>query len=434
MASRLRRRIQAAWKRRHGPIWRSRLAAGLGAVALGLVAIAFARLADEAQALFGELTGRWPYAPLILTPAGLVAIVAFTRRFAPASRGSGIPQVIAAAEHIGLADRLMSPFTGLAKLVLTLLALLCGASVGREGPTVQVGAAIMMMVNRLLGVPITSAVLIAGGAAGVAAAFNAPLAGVAFAIEELAAAYEQRLALLVMAAVMLAGFVSLGIAGDYVYFGSMRRSLPLATVFLASPVAGVIGGLLGGLFARGLLALSRPKRGPLAALTSRPLLFAAACGLAIGVIGILSHGLTWGTGYAPARALVEGHDQPWTFAPAKFAATFLTSASGAPGGIFAPSLATGAGVGDLIALWFGHDYRAPIVVLGMIAYFVGVVRAPLTGVIIVSEMTDDRAMIVPLFLAAIVADFVSKAVCNERLYYGLSRAFADEGGERTAEV
>jgi H+/Cl- antiporter ClcA len=400
----------------------------MGAVALGLVALAFAGCADMAQHLFRRLVRAAPYAPLALTPTAFVLIVWLTRRFAPEAKGSGIPQVIVAGQDAerAVSAGLVSVRTGAAKFVLTLVALLAGASVGREGPTVQIGAAVMAGVHRLLRVPVSAAVIIAGGAAGVSAAFNTPLAGVAFAIEELAAAYEQRLALLVMGAVMVSGLVSLGIAGDYVYFGAAQRTLPLGWFLLIAPLAGLVGGAAGGLFSRLLLAMARATRAHVKRMKSRPLVFAAACGLIVAAIGVLSGGLTWGTGYEPARAMMEGAQQPWWFAPAKLAATLVTSASGAPGGIFAPALATGAGVGGLIADLFPKGFQSAIVMLGMIAYFVGVVRAPLTGVVIVSEMTADRAMILPLFLAAIVADFAAKAVCKERLYYGLSAEFRDK--------
>lgn len=201
---------------------RRRLATGGGAVLLGLAALAFAKAGDTAQALFARLVVAAPYAPLLLTPALFAAVVYVTGRWFPAARGSGIPQVIAAArdpQHESTGP-LVSLRTALAKVGLTLAMLLGGGSVGREGPTVQLSAAVMVWISRVLRVPIGAGVLIAGGAAGVAAAFNTPLAGVAFAIEELASAYEQRVAVLVMAAVMIAGLVSLGIAGDYVYFGT----------------------------------------------------------------------------------------------------------------------------------------------------------------------------------------------------------------------
>jgi H+/Cl- antiporter ClcA len=259
----------------------------------------------------------------------------------------------------------------------------------------------------------------------VSAAFNTPLAGVAFAIEELASAYEQRLAVLVMGAVMISGLVSLGLAGDYLYFGAMHERLSLAGGLMVCPVAGALGGLSGGLFSRLVLAFGSTQWRPVAFVRKRPILWGAACGLAVAAIGLASSGKTWGTGYGAARALVEGHAQPYWFGPGKLLVTLLTTVSGAPGGIFAPSLAAGAGFGNILSALFPHQPIGPIVLLGMIAYFVGVVRAPLTAVLIVSEMTDSRAMILPLFAAAIIADSVSALVCHERLYHGLSKAFRD---------
>jgi len=406
-------------------IARQRGATILGAVLLGLVAIVFARLGDRAQAMFAAFESRHRYAPLVLTPLVFAGVVAATRRWAPGARGSGIPQVMAASERLELArTSLLSLPSAFAKLLMTIAILLVGGSVGREGPTVQVSAAIMVACHRVLRVPVSAGVLIAGGAAGVAAAFNTPLAGVAFAIEELAAAFEQRVAVLVMGAVVISGLVSLAIAGDYVYFGALRQTLSVREVLVVTPIAGIVGGLLGGSFSRLLLAFARSERTPFALARRRPVLAALVCGLVVAVLGVGTHGAVWGTGYAATRHMIEGQSAaPLWFGPAKLLSTLASAVSGAPGGIFAPSLSVGAGIGRLLAPLFPASPMPAIVLLGMTGYFVGVVRAPLTAVIILMETTASHGMIVPLFLTAIIGDGVSTLVCREKLYHGLSRGF-----------
>ncbi|AXB76351.1 chloride channel protein [Novosphingobium sp. P6W] len=404
---------------------RRRAATGIGAVLLGLVAIAFAWAGDSAQKIFLQFAHVHPYAPLVLTPLVFGAVVLITQRWTPAARGSGIPQVMAAGQDLDLARTpMLSMRTAIAKLLLTVTMMLGGGSVGREGPTVQVSAAIMVALHRIFRVPVTSGVLIAGGAAGVAAAFNTPLAGVAFAIEELAAAFEQRVAVLVMAAVVVSGLVSLSIAGDYVYFGAMHQTLVIGSVVVVAPIAGIFGGVLGGMFSRTLLGFARSTHPWFLTVRSRPVTAAVVCGLIVAAVGILSGGSTWGTGYESTRAMIEGQDgvSAW-FGPAKFLATAATAVSGAPGGIFAPSLSVGAGFGQLLSYVFPDDPMPAVVLLGMTGYFVGVTRAPLTAVIILMETTASRGMIVPLFLTAIIADAVSTLVCREKLYHGLSRGF-----------
>jgi H+/Cl- antiporter ClcA len=412
--------------RRHGPAsltWRRRLATGTGAVLVGLVALLFADMANAAIAIFRAHIAHMLWMPLLVTPAGIVLIAMATRRFTPEGRGSGIPQVIAATTNPEESvDTLISLRVGIAKLLMTAAGLLAGASVGREGPTVQVSAAIMARVHRFFRVPVTAGVIIAGGAAGVAGAFNTPLAGVAFAIEELANAFEQRVALLVMTAILLAGIVSIGLAGDYVYFGTMSETLGLARILVIAPVAGILGGLSGGLFARLVLAVTYNRRHYLGPLAGRPVLWALLCGIAIALIGVSTQ-VTWGTGYAEAKAAVEGAPQSLWFGPGKFAATLLSTLAGLPGGIFSPSLATGAGVGNLLCLLFPHDPRGAVVLLGMTAYFTGVVRAPLTAVIIIVEATASRGMILPLFAAALIADASGRLVCRDKLYHALAREF-----------
>ncbi|MDY7524606.1 chloride channel protein [Sphingomonas sp. 10B4] len=424
--------MAAYWRRRRAShidpslvVLRRRVATGVGAVLLGLVALGFAKAGDLAQHGFARLVALWPYAPLVTTPALFAGVMFLTARWAPDARGSGIPQVIASTRAPEASSRgpLVSMRTAAAKFGLTITMLFAGASVGREGPTVQISAALMVMVHRLFRVPITAGVLIAGGAAGVAAAFNTPLAGVAFAIEELASAYEQKVAVLVMAAVMIAGLISLGIAGDYVYFGAMRQTLAVAAMLVICPVAGILGGLAGGLFTRLVLSFAAPTHPLLKRLRSRPILFAGSCGLIVAVLGIVTGGGTWGTGYETTRSLVEGTGATLWFGPAKALATLATTLSGTPGGIFAPSLAVGAGVGNLLTPIFPGNPAGAVVLLGMVAYFTGVVRAPLTAVIIISEATASRGMIVPLFATALIADGVSALVSRERLYHGLAKPF-----------
>ena len=419
-------RMMRVLVRRHGPtslVWRRRLAMGIGAILVGLVALLFADMANEAIDLFKRYIASIWWLPLIVTPAGVLIIAVATRRFTPEGKGSGIPQVIAAtADPEQSLSSLISLRVGIAKLLMTAAGLLAGASVGREGPTVQVSAAIMARVHRLFRVPVTAGVIIAGGAAGVAGAFNTPLAGVAFAIEELANAFEQRVALLVMTAILIAGIVSLGIAGDYIYFGTMPATITLGRTLVVAPVAGILGGISGGLFARLVLAITYHRERYLGPLANRPVAWALLCGLAIALIGISTQ-VTWGTGYSEARAAIEGAPESLWFGPGKFLATLLSTVAGLPGGIFSPSLATGAGVGNLLCLLFPHDPRGAVVLLGMVAYFTGVVRAPLTAVIIIVEATASRGMILPLFAASLIADGSARLVCKDKLYHALAREF-----------
>ncbi|GGD78584.1 chloride channel protein [Croceicoccus mobilis] len=416
--------------------WGRRIATLVSAVLVGIVAIFFAQAGDMAHALFQRVRAIDPLIPLVMTPLIFVAIAAAQMRFAPEAAGSGIPQVIAASRQPRgrVSRRLVSLRAAIAKIFFTLAALAGGGTVGREGPTVQLGAAIMVAVHRLLRVPMTPGVLIAGGAAGVAAAFNTPLAGIAFAIEELAVAYEQRVAVLVMGAVMIAGLTAQGIAGNYVYFGEMEAGgLSIVTIVVAAPLLGIAGGILGGLFSRWMLALRGPDGRFAKLLGKRPLVTALVCGIVVALLGLVSGGMTSGTGYEPTRVMLEGGGGEWWYGPAKFAATLATSASGIAGGIFAPSLAVGAGFGQLMTGFFPTEQAGMIVLLGMAGYFTGVVRAPLTGVIILSEATGSSHAILPLFATALIGDWAGSMVCRKRLYHELAKSFLPRTGFSKAE-
>ncbi|MDA8231363.1 MAG: chloride channel protein [Magnetospirillum sp.] len=411
-------------------LWLRRVAFWIGAVAISLVAIAFAKAANVANDAFHVLIHPRPAMALLVTPLGLGLALWMTRRFFPGSEGSGIPQAIAALEMTEAASRqaVLSLRIAAGKILLTLLALCSGASVGREGPTAQIGSSIMHAVGQSLRLShreVQRALILAGGAAGVAAAFNTPLAGVVFAIEELSRSFEERTSGTVFSAVILAGIASLAILGNYHYFGHTAASLSLGRGWVAVFVCGGIGGLAGGVFSQSLILAARHGLpGPLGRLKAgRPVAFAVGCGLVLAVIGLLTGSATYGTGYDEAQTLLHGASLPDGFALAKIAATIVSYLSGIPGGIFAPSLAAGAGIGADVAKLLPMVPAGAVILLGMVAYFAGVVQAPITAVVIVLEMTDNNEMTIPLMASALVAFGASRLLCPEPFYKALAQNF-----------
>ncbi len=414
---------------RPGP-WLRRLVFWGGAVATGAVAVAFAKGSDLALALFHWAAHRSTAWSWFAPPMGLALAAYLTRRVFPGAQGSGIPQTIAALSlpTTEARDRLLSIRIAVGKFLLTLTALTSGASVGREGPTVQIGASIMHSLGRLARFPAADmdrGLILAGGAAGIAAAFNTPLAGVVFAIEELSRSFEERNSGTIFTAVILAGVTSVALVGNYTYFGSTQAALPEPRMWLVVPICGVLGGISGGIFARCMLRLRRGLPGRLGELQKQtPVRFAFVCGVVVAVLGWASHGATFGTGYAEARALVQQDVAPSdSFALVKALATLASYVAGIPAGIFAPSLAVGAGLGGTLSAYSDLAPGGAVVVLTMAAYFAGVVQAPLTALVIVSEMTGNRSLTLPLMAVAFIGRGASAVVCRESLYRALAVAF-----------
>jgi H+/Cl- antiporter ClcA len=225
--------------------------------------------------------------------------------------------------------------------------------------------------------------------------------------------------------VIAAGLTSLALVGNYDYFGSSSTMLRNGADWLAIPVCGVVGGLAGGVFSRLVIEIARGFPGRLGQLVKGyPLAFALACGLGVALCGLASGDMIYGTGYAQVKVALENDmPLPWDFGLLKFAATTFSAISGIPGGIFAPSLAIGAGIGVNVAQLFSHAPLGAIMLLGMVSYFAGVVQAPITAFVIVTEMTDNHGMVVPLMAAALIAHATSGLVCPEGIYHALSKGF-----------
>ncbi len=406
----------------------------MGAVATGLVAVLYARLIDFGYDTFLRLQGEHRWLPLIVTPAVAALGVWLTRRWFPGSEGSGIPQVIASLHDVReRAPRLLTLRILIGKIGLSFLAILGGFTIGREGPTIHVGAALMYSMRRfyparlrsISGVALEHKLALAGAAAGLSAAFNAPLAGVVFAIEELSRSFEQRTSGVLITAIIFAGVVSLALQGNYVYFGTIAIDGHMPNLLAVAVVlVGVLTGALGGIFC--WMLLNTPRWMPARLLAMRqqqPIVFAAVCGLFIAVIGVASSGHTFGSGYAEAREMLEGHAQVSAVYPLiKMASMVGSYLPGTPGGLFAPSLAIGAGVGNTLHLVFGQMQLPMLIALGMVGYLAAVTQSPITAFVIVIEMINGHELVISLMATALIASQTSK-LFSPPLYEALAQRY-----------
>ncbi len=417
-------------------VWIVRAVVVGAAVAAGLVVVFFTWLAETAFAAFGAVAAMAWWLPLLWTPLMCGAIVWLTRRYAPGASGSGIPQVMATLDPDLPVERrsmLVSLRVTAAKIVLTSGGLVAGLSLGREGPSVQVAAGVMLSARRWL--PERSGVgahslLVAGGAAGIAAAFNTPLAGVMFAIEELSRSPVQRNTGLIAAGIVLAGLIAVSFYGNATHFGIIRPG-PINLVLLGPGLlTALVTGVAGGLFSRLLLVClsGRSRDLPTRWRKRHPIWFALGCGLVVAVIGLLSGGATYGTGNEATRTLLENDGGvPGAFAFFKFVATWLTAWAGVPAGIFAPSLSIGAALGHDIAQLTGYTQGAALIALGMVGFLAAATQAPLTAFIIVMEMVDGHGMVLSLMACAVVASTVSR-VLGPPLYGALAALHVEAAG------
>lgn len=393
------------------------------AVATGLVVVGFTLLAEAAIDGFRHLASSGPqarYLALLWTPALTVALLWWARRYVPGALGSGIPQVVRALDDdLQPSQRswLVSLRLSLHKIGLVSGGLLAGLSIGREGPTVQVGAGVMASAQRWLsprsGIDAHD-LMVAGAAAGIAAAFNTPLGGIVFALEQLSRRRSISHSSLVIASIVLAGLVAVAVFGNQTYFGRLRVQQMSWSLLMPGLMVALVAGLAGGLFARLIVVSARglPDR------FSRwrgdhPLRFAAGCALAVAVIGLATDGATAGAGYAPTRALLEGQGElPGVYTLLKFCATWLSAWSGVPAGVFAPSLAIGAGIGHDVALFAGVGQQAaiPLIALGMAGFLAATTGGPITAFIIVMEMVSGQAMVLSLMACALLSSGVARLV------------------------
>lgn len=398
----------------------------------GLLAVLFHIAIVRVSALFIERAegapGPWWVALTVLCPAlgGLLAGWVLVRF--PNARGSGIPHVKAAYAVQTARLRLRD---AVAKFAVTTLQIGSGASLGREGPTVQICATWSAALGRWFALAPRSVrrLLPVGAAAGVAAAFNAPIAAVTFTVEEVVGGLDQTVLSGVVVAAALAAVIEHSILGEHPVLSAAPAGAivqPGSLLFCA--LLGLVAAVVSVGFTRGLLRLRlrfRSQGGlPLWARPAIGGLGTGACA-ALGLYWVGSGGISGG-GYAALNQALHGSFPVKTLlvlGGLKFLATLLSYASGGAGGLFAPSLFIGAMLGGVVGwvdqLSFGHNNLGAFALVGMGACFAGIVRAPMTSVLIIFEMTGGYGLVLPLMIANSVAYAVARRLDASGLYDAL---------------
>lgn len=411
--------------------WRHRLVFWVGAIAVGIVCYLFVRGGNLIDHHVHATVARWPWLPFIVTPLGLALTAWLTRRWFSGAEGSGIPQAIAALRKADrdMRMRLLSLRIALGKILLTWAALLCGGSVGVFAPTVHIGASMLYGFGARAGIrhqDMQRGLILAGGAAGIAAAFNTPLAGIVFAIEEMSRSLQERSSGLMLSAVIIAGLTALILLGQQSPFPPVTATLPDLTAWLSVPAIGLSGGILGALFSVLLIMLTR-RLAPLAA--RRGIVLAMACGLVVALCSWLTGGQIHGTGFQQAAALASSDmasgdlETGWLYPLAKMAATLASYLSGVPAGIFGPALGIGAGIGSTFASWFSEVAPGILVLFGMAAFFSGMAQTPITAVVVILELCDNHQLLLPLMATAFLAYVASRMICHKPVYRALAEPF-----------
>jgi len=398
------------------------LALVIGALT-GLAVVAFILLTERMGMRLYPVGGA-PWRRLLFPVVGSLSIGYLLYRYFPNARGSGVPQTKAA---LFAREGRITLRTVLGKFFCTSATLASGIPLGREGPSVQIGAGIGSVLGRFLGLSTEQVkkLIPVGAAAAIAAAFNTPLAAVLFSLEEITGDLYAPVMGAVVLASATAWVVLRVLLGDHPLFKVPQYQLVSPAEFAVYAVLGLAGGVVSAAFARLLLGMrARFLRFPQKTVWFHPL----AGGLLVGVMGWFVPQVM-GVGYGFVGEALNGRMAFQLMAllvVLKLFAVTGSYASGNAGGIFGPALFIGAMLGGTVGTVAHHLFPAytatpgAYALVGMGAVFAGIVRAPMTSVVMIFEMTQDYAVIVPLMIANLVSLFIASRLQHEPIYEALA--------------
>lgn len=399
----------------------------VAALISGAVAVFYAKLFALAEHGTSWLFNQDKFILLIATPLCFIASWWIVQRFAPFARGSGIPQVIAAIEltnprHNYKVNSLLSIRIIITKIASSLLMVFGGGIVGREGPTIQISASIFKSVNDMLPswYPKISKrnMLVTGAASGLAAAFNTPLGGIVFAIEELTKTHFSFFRSALLTGVIIAGLTALYFLGPYLYLGYPQlNNFSNWMILIVIPLA-IITGFLGSFMGNVIIALM--KRKSRIKKTSLTILYIILSGLIIAAMAILFGQHTLGSGKEIMVQTLFTTDKKieWYLPILRMLGSIVSFTTGGAGGVFAPSLSAGASIGAVYAnLYQLTDPEINLVILcGMTGFLTSITRSPFTSSILILEMTNSHNVIFFIMLTALAANLMATVVSRHSFY------------------
>lgn len=408
-----------------------------GAIVTGIFAIFYAKLFGWAEDLSGWIFQKSSRIFLIITPAAFVLAWWLVKKYSPFARGSGIPQVIAAIElsnpkHNEKVGKLLGIRIIIIKVLSSLVMVLGGGAIGREGPTIQIAASVFKKINDWLPewYPKISKrnMIITGAAAGLASAFNTPLGGIVFAIEELTKTHLNFFKSALLTGVIIAGLTALNFLGPYLYLGYPTiDDFSILIIFAVIPVA-VASGISGTGMGQAIIYILKQKR-RLKTHASK-WIYVILCGLILATLAIYVDARTMGSGKEIMQSTLFSPDKHvgWDIPFLRIIGPILSFTTGASGGIFAPSLSAGASIGSAISGWLHlTDSESNLMILcGMVGFLTGITKSPFTSSILVLEMTNNHTVIFHLMITALIANLLSMYMSKRSFYDQLKDQYVGE--------
>lgn len=372
----------------------------------------FALATDKAYELCMLMHHKFGYFMLISTPLIFMLIVFLFKKYFSYAGGSGLPQGYALDvfdEEILHSTYSLKTMVG--KIILTFMSILGGASLGREGPTIQICASIFAMFKNI-SLERKKLLIRIGSGVGVATAFNAPLGGIFFAIEEYIKHSEHKMNLLLLLGIAIAGYCSVLIGGNYAYMGYVKVAVVAISYksMLAAILAGLICGLSGALFTWLMVWVSVDNGSCFIRWRNRHYIIAAGVfGFIVAALGIITSGVSFGNGAFATKDFITGSvNAPWYYAVVKSAGAIFSVAGGVPGGYFSTALSIGAGVMDLVYKILPIIPLDQFYLLGMVAFLAAITSAPITAVAMVISIVDASShFALPLIFASLIASYIA---------------------------
>ncbi len=393
----------------------------------GLIAVFYSKIFGYLEGITFKIIHFHDWMIFILSPACFVIAWWVVNKFARYSGGSGIPQVMAAIELANPRNdkkvtRLLNLRVFLVKIFSSFVMILGGGLIGKEGPTIQIAGTVFLKINEWLPSwwPKISKrnMIMTGAAAGLAAAFNTPLGGIVFAVEELTKTHISYFKTALFTAVIIAGLTAQGMLGPYLYLGYPDVSALSRFIFFPLILVAAVTGLLGSGMSKVIIWIIKWKRS--FKFKYQHFIYVLACGLVIASIAFFLDPRVLGSGkeIMTTTLFTPAKDVAWYTAIDRIIGTMLSFTTGAAGGIFAPALGAGAGVGSLLAGWLevSANNTNLLILCGMVGFLTGVTRTPFTSAILVLEMTDRHSVIFHLMIAGLVASIISMFFDKHSLY------------------